>query len=82
MDVVKALPQQEAVNRLLAVAEGRREYAKNAPEGMARCLEIEAQAFQNAASIVAGDLMHLYGLMPSWRWTDEMDADLRARTRT
>lgn len=65
---------------LRAVAEGRREYMRSYSEGevnpvlreQRRTLEIEALTLEAAAEIAEGSVAPLYGLLPSWRWTDEM----------
>jgi hypothetical protein len=53
-------------------AAGRREYATNAPESTAAILETEACALDAAARLADGDLSPMYGWLPSWRWTEEM----------
>lgn len=81
-----ALSQDEIVARLRACAEGRREYLANLGitedhkevnpvlREQARTLEIEALTLEAAAKIAAGDDGPRYGLLPSWRWTEGMDA--------
>ena len=65
------------------VAAGRREYAKTAQmDYTARWLRHEADLFEAAALITEGDLKPLYGLLPSWRWDDEMNARLAAGGRS
>lgn len=65
------------------VAAGRREYAGTAQmDHAARWLEHEADLFDVAALIVEGDLKPLYGLLPSWRWDDEMNARVALESTT
>ena len=72
--------RREIVELLRLVAEGRREYAKphdgtdGAGAQVAAFIRAEASDFDTAANIAEGSLLPLYGLLPSWRWTDEMNA--------
>ncbi len=56
---------------LRAIAAGRREYAHRESPVRAE-LQQEAELFELAARIAAGDIGPLYGLLPSWRWPDQM----------
>jgi endo-beta-N-acetylglucosaminidase D len=38
----------------------------------------QAAAFDNAAEIASGSDRPLYGLLPSWRWTEEMTTRVEA----
>lgn len=73
---IDAIGEDAHVTLLRAVADGRREYARGAPDDMRSTLLTQAQAFELAARIVGGDTGPLYGLLPSWRWTDEMAESL------
>jgi hypothetical protein len=55
---------------LRACAAGRLEYAENAPAETRQSLETEANALNNAAALVEGDLRVAYSLLPSWRWAE------------
>jgi hypothetical protein len=69
---------RKAADLLRLAAAGRLEYLASCPEGSARdVLEAEASTLRHAADVVEGDLRPLYGWLPSWRWTDDMDAQLR-----
>lgn len=69
---------------LREVAEGRREYLgsyeKNPTNPRLRqmrdALVSEISLLEAAAKIAEGDTEPLYGLLPSWRWTDQMTAAL------
>ena len=71
---VGARPEQEAIERgvelLLRCADGRKEYAANAPDDQALILNCEASVLERAARIVQGDFQPCYGLLPSWRWDE------------
>lgn len=72
---------------LREIAAGRLEYAagyshneKNpALVAQKRSLEIEAATLEAAAKIAEGDSGPLYGLLPSWRWSEAMTAALYAK---
>ncbi|NAE18344.1 hypothetical protein [Enterococcus hirae] len=77
--IVAPLTQAEIVTRLRSMAAGRREYARpGSPHG--EVLEQEAAYYDDAADVAAGDLGPLYGALPSWRWTDEMEAALKGKS--
>lgn len=80
--------RQEIAALLRRVAAGRREYKhgvsddaspKARPMTFNEHLEIEATLFNAAAELAEGNTDSLYGLLPSWRWTDEMTAALYAK---
>ncbi len=58
-------------------AEGRREYLRDVPDDMRPLVEVEVSTLENAAVVAEGRLDPLYGWLPSWRWTEEMTAELR-----
>jgi hypothetical protein len=62
--------------KLRWVAEGRRQYLHGMPDETRPRLELEVAALETAARIVDGDLEPLYGLLPTWLWTEEMHAEL------
>lgn len=68
MNGTPTTPDPSAAQLLRACAQGRRDYAQNAPEDTRRVLEIEANAYDNAARLVDGDLTVAYGLLPSRSW--------------
>jgi hypothetical protein len=75
-EIPEAIAARIALLRL--AAEGRAEYAK-LQEGPAQAVLLaQAAALQSAADIMEGDDGPLYGLLPSWRWTDEMERALFA----
>jgi hypothetical protein len=64
---------------LRTAAAGRREYATSL-EGATGTLGAQREALlaqagvlDQAAKVVEGDLGPMYGWLPSWRWTDEMN---------
>lgn len=61
-------------------AAGRREYAASTPP-TAEILNQEAVVLDSAAIVAAGDLKPMFGWMPSWRWTPEMNEWLAATAR-
>jgi hypothetical protein len=68
---------EDPVTVLLAIADGREEYARALPEAgpmsdVRAILLTEAAAYRCAARIVSGDRSELWGLLPSWRWTPDM----------
>lgn len=67
----------EVAALLRACAAGRREYAENAAPHAVETLAQEAATFDTAAALVEGNYAPLYGLLPSWRWTDAMEARVR-----
>jgi hypothetical protein len=75
---------EEVAALLRKVVEGRREYMGSLSENepnlvlreQRRTLEIEALTLEAAAEIAEGKVEPLYGLLPSWRWSDEMVAAL------
>jgi hypothetical protein len=76
-------PPASEAERVLAetfrkIAAGRREYAEGAPDNQRDALLAQAAAFDNAAEIASGSDRPLYGLLPSWRWTDEMTTRVEA----
>jgi hypothetical protein len=68
--------QTDRVALLRAMADGRREYAASAPDGAREHLEIEAATLDTAVQVMEGDDGPLYAMLPSWRWTPEMCANL------
>lgn len=73
---------------LRMVAAGRREYKHGVsddasprarPMTFNEHLEIEASLFDTAAKLAEGDDDPLYGLLPSWRWSEAMTAALYAK---
>lgn len=69
---------RKAADLLRLAAAGRLEYAASCPEGVARdVLETEASTLRHAADVVEGRLDPMYGWLPSWRWTEEMNNRLR-----
>lgn len=74
--------EPDAAGLLRAAAAGRREYARGLDGetgvlGRSReDLELQASTLEQAARVVEGDLGPLYGWLPSWRWTDEMERQL------
>lgn len=84
---VRADERKRIAALLRTVAAGRREYlgsfARNeqnpALVRQRETLEMESLLFEMAARITEGDDSPLYGLLPSWRWTDEMTAALYAK---
>jgi hypothetical protein len=76
-------PPASEAERVLAetfrkIAAGRREYAEGAPDNQRDVLLTQAAAFDNAAEIASGSDRPLYGLLPSWRWTEEMTTRVEA----
>lgn len=71
--------RQDLTALLQQAADGRREYAVNAPESSALILEDEARQLDAVARLVAGDMSVMTAWLPSWRWTPEMCADLQRR---
>lgn len=67
-----------AANRIRLAADGRREYAVNAPDDQANVLRLEASVLDSAARIAEGDMDALRAWLPSWRWTDEMNKALES----
>lgn len=74
---------------LRAAAAGRREYAGPECEGgsgnakvdeMREVLLTQAATLDGAAKVADGDMGPLYGWLPSWRWTAEMDRRVLAGT--
>lgn len=66
-------PAAEIAQTLRAAAAGRREYMAAPPDEHRELLELQADTLDQAARIAAGDIEPLYELLPSWRWTDEMN---------
>lgn len=72
-------PTRDRIALVRCAAEGRREYAAGLGEDEANpalreqraALLAAAAALESAAKIMEGDNGPLYGLLPSWRWTDE-----------
>lgn len=62
--------------KLRWVAAARRTYLDGMPADMRRLVELQVDTLEMAARIVEGDLEPLYGLLPSWLWTDQMHAAL------
>lgn len=77
----KPIGPAEIIARLETAAAARREYAGSAPTSQVAVLLTEAAAFESAAKIAAGDLGPLYRLLPSWRWTPEMNERLDAHNQ-
>lgn len=79
--------RQEVAGLLREVAAGRLEYAAGYSHNeknpvlvaQKRSLETEAATLEAAAKIAEGDTGPLYGLLPSWRWSEEMTAALYAK---
>lgn len=79
--VVESMAAQldDRIALLRRAAEGRREYSaalredepNSALSGQRDALLAQAAALESAAKIMEGDNNPLYGLVPSWRWTDE-----------
>ncbi len=67
------------IELLKLAARGRREYAKNAPDEQKEILETQASALDSAIQIMEGSLSPLFGLVPSWMWTEDMHYDLERR---
>ncbi|MER7280517.1 hypothetical protein ABT369_39370 [Dactylosporangium sp. NPDC000244] len=68
----------KAAELLRKAAAGRLEYLARCPNQKDRdVLETEASTLRHAADVVEGDLGPLYGWLPAWRWTDEMNAQMR-----
>lgn len=61
---------------LTRCANGRREYANNAPADMQHILNAEAETLDAVARVLSGDHTPLYAWLPSWRWTPDMLAAL------
>jgi len=57
-------------------AQGRREYLAGIPDDMRTTMEVEVATLEAAAMVADGRLDPLYGWLPSWRWTDQMQAAL------
>lgn len=76
--VAKDAKTADRVALLRKAAEGRREYAAKIGEDQATMLT-QAATLETAAKIMEGDDGPLYGLLPSWRWTDEMERNLHGR---
>lgn len=76
--ILAAQVLRNAADLLRSTAEGRREHLGQADTEHDRLLDIEVNALELAARIVAGDLEPLYGLLPVRRWTPEMHARLDA----
>lgn len=67
--------RRQATDLLRKAAEGRRVYAAT-PHAHGELLDAEARLLDRAADVASGDLNPLYGWLPSWQWTDEMNARL------
>jgi len=84
--IAQALATQRAelAALLRTCAAGRTEYAggyslqetNHALRAQRAALESEACALEAAAKVVEGDVHAVMGLLPSWRWTEEMRARL------
>lgn len=73
-------PDMGAAEKLRAAAAGRREYAASGGlDHQVEALHIEACALDRAADLVDGDDSPLYGWLPSWRWSQEMEDALYGR---
>lgn len=80
-DEVAAHIIAQAAEKLRSVAAGRRQYLNrmSTTEGNVAqyvAIEDECRVMSLAADIVEGDLRPLFGWLPSWLWTDEMNATL------
>lgn len=83
LDRAEAGVRAEAAAHLRKIADCRREYLKpGMPEDQLEAISTQVFDLDIAADIVTGDLQPLYGLLPSWRWTDEMIEHLNATERT
>lgn len=65
--------------KLRWVAEARRSYLAGMPDDTREPLELQVATLEAAAKIVDGDAATLAGLLPSWLWTDQMQAELGGR---
>lgn len=64
-------------NTLDRVADGRGEYLDNlAPTQSGDFIKTEVATLRSAAAIIVGDDRPLFGLLPSWRYTDRMRESL------
>ncbi len=54
------------------LANGREQYAENAPDGIRENLLREVNAYRIGAKVLAGDGWAAHGTLPSWKW-DEFD---------
>jgi hypothetical protein len=52
------------------LANGREQYAENAPDGVRENLLREVNAFRIGAKVLAGDGWAAHGALPSWKWTE------------
>lgn len=69
---------QIRAERLRHVADGRRAYMPGCGDDRLRDrLREEADMWDTAARVAEGDTAPLYGLLPLWMWTDDMDKALR-----
>ncbi|WIE81097.1 hypothetical protein [Curtobacterium sp. MCSS17_016] len=59
------------------LANGREQYAENAPEGVRENLLREVNAFRIGAKVLAGDAWAAHSTLPSWKW-DEFDRAVSA----
>lgn len=75
--VIAAYEQARIAAVLRQARDGRLEYATSAPDSTRLVLESEAATLDAAAQVVEGDLDPMFGWLPSWRWTDEMTAQVR-----
>jgi hypothetical protein len=79
--LIQARTQRDTVRQAAAllrrVAEGRREYAADAPDEMRAALLCEADAYDTAAKIAEGDVGAVLALIPSWQWTEAEERAVR-----
>lgn len=87
-EAARAEVRAEIAALLRTCAAGRTEYAGSYPahavqalREQRRTLETEAEVLESAAKIAEGDDGPLYGLLPSWRWTEDMERKLFRKER-
>jgi hypothetical protein len=76
-----ALGRRQAATDLRYAAHGRRQYARGAPPDDLAVLHAEADLLDLAANVAEGHLGPLYGWLPSWLWTAEMQRRLDEQTK-
>lgn len=67
-------PHRDLPALLRYAASARREYLAGAPEDLRQIVEAECATLDAAAELAEGNMRPLYGWLPSWRWTEEMQA--------
>ena len=79
---VSPVIRRQVAEELRAVASGRSEYLDGdvsfADADPRVLMGAEVITLQTAAEIVEGDITPLFSLLPAWRWTDEMNAQVDA----